>query len=152
WLELRFHGRGEFGGERIVDGILHEDAIGADAGLAGVPVFGGDGPFNGGIEIGIIENDERSVAAEFERELLDGSSALRHQQLADFRSAGESHLANEGIGRKLAADFCWFAGDDVEDPCRNSSALSQFTKGEGGERSLLGGFEDNRATRSNGGS
>ena len=35
-------GLGEALGERVVDAVLHQDAVGADIGLAGVPLFRDD--------------------------------------------------------------------------------------------------------------
>jgi hypothetical protein len=35
-------GLGEALGEGVIDAVLHQDAVGADAGLAGIPTFRGD--------------------------------------------------------------------------------------------------------------
>ena len=50
----------------IVDAILDIDAIGADAGLSGVAVFAGDGPFDSAVKIGVVEHEERRIAAELQ--------------------------------------------------------------------------------------
>ena len=44
-----------------------------------------DGPRDGFVHVGVVEDDERRVAAELERDLLQPCGALRHQQLADLR-------------------------------------------------------------------
>ena len=44
------------------------------------------------VEVGIIEHDERRIAAKLERDLLDGARALLHQLLADLGRAGESEF------------------------------------------------------------
>src|SRR6185312_11421229 len=54
----RLHRLGELAGERLIDAILDQQAIGADAGLPGVAVFGGDRPFDRSVEIGVVEDDE----------------------------------------------------------------------------------------------
>src|SRR5258708_519806 len=138
----RSDGGGEFGGEGIVDAVLDEDAVGADAGLAGVAILGGDGAFDGGIEVGVFKNDEGGVAAEFERKLFDRSRTLRHQDFPDLRGASERKLANDGIGSEFGADFFGGAGDDVEHAFGDASALGEFGEGQCGEGSLGGGLDD----------
>ena len=61
-LELR-HAGGEFFSELIVYALLNEQAIGADAGLAGIAELGNDRAFDGRIQIGIIKHHEGRVAA-----------------------------------------------------------------------------------------
>jgi hypothetical protein len=85
---------GEALSERVVDAVLHQDAIGADAGLAGIPVFRGDGALDRHLDVGVVEDDEWRVAAEFEREFLDRAGALLHQQFADLGRANEGQLAD----------------------------------------------------------
>ncbi len=47
-------------------------------------------PGHGGIEIGIVKNDEGRIAAEFQRHLFHGACRLLHQELADGRGTGEA--------------------------------------------------------------
>ena len=75
-LQLR-HSAAELFGEQLVDAVLHQQAVGADAGLPGVAELRGDRAGHGRIEIGIIEHDERCVAAEFERQPLERRRTLR---------------------------------------------------------------------------
>ena len=86
--------------EAVVDAGLHQDAVGADASLAGVAIFGGHGAGDGLIEIGVVEDDERRVAAELERELLHRVGALPIEHLADRGRAGEGELAHAGCRRR----------------------------------------------------
>ena len=76
----------------------------ADAGLARVAELAERGARDGGVEVGVVEDDERRVAAELERDLLQLRRALLHQQLADRRRAGEPELAHERVRRHLRAD------------------------------------------------
>ena len=64
-------GRGKLLDELVVDAGLHEEAVGADAGLAGIAVLGGDRAFDRAVDVGVVEDDERRIAAEFHRHLLD---------------------------------------------------------------------------------
>ena len=99
------HRGGELVGERVVDRVLHQQPVRAHAGLPGVAVLRHDRAFHRRIQIRIVEDDERRVAAELERQLLDRGRALRHQDLADFGRSGERQLAHDRIGGQLAADL-----------------------------------------------
>ena len=67
----RTHGGGEFGGELVGDARFGEESVGCGAGLGGVAHLGHHRPFDGGIEVGVVEDDERCVAAEFHHGLQD---------------------------------------------------------------------------------
>src|SRR5215472_11112600 len=54
-------------GEGVIDAVLHQNAVGAYAALSGVAVFRGDGTLDRHLDIGVVEDDERRVAAQFER-------------------------------------------------------------------------------------
>jgi hypothetical protein len=56
--------------EGFPDRVLHEHAGASDAGLAGRGEYARDDPGKGGVNIAIIENDIRRLAAEFERYAL----------------------------------------------------------------------------------
>ncbi len=74
-------------GERVVDRILDVQAVGADAGLAVVAVFGNDRAFDGLIQVRVVEHDERRVAAQFQGNLLDVLGAFGHQLATDLGRA-----------------------------------------------------------------
>jgi hypothetical protein len=100
-------------------------AVGADAGLAGVAVLGGDGALDRGVEVGVVEDDEGRVAAELQRELLH-VSAHCCISTADLGGAGEGQLAHDRVGGHLAADLAGAAGDDAEHALGgNAGALGQ---------------------------
>jgi len=75
--ELR-HGCREAGEEVVVDRVLHEHPVRRDAGLAGVAELADDRAGDGLVEVGVVEDDERRVAAELERHLLHLAGALAH--------------------------------------------------------------------------
>ena len=81
-------------GEAIVNAILDVQAIGADAGLSGVAKLGGQRAFDGFIEIGVVKNDKRRIAAQLQRDFLDIFRALLHQLAANFRRAGKGEFAH----------------------------------------------------------
>jgi hypothetical protein len=101
------HGTGGLGealGKGVVDAVLHQNPVGADGGLAGIAVFRGDRTLDRYLDIGVVEDDERRVAAQFERELLDRAGALLYQQFIDLGRAGEGQLADGRVRGQLAAD------------------------------------------------
>ena len=63
---------------------MDQNAVGTDAGLTGIPEFGGHHAFNGEIEIGVLKDDKRCVAAEFHGQALQRANALLCQDLADL--------------------------------------------------------------------
>ena len=80
-----------------------------------------DGAIDGGVDIGVVEDDEGRAAAEFEADFLDLVGTLPHQDAADLGRAGEADLAHLGIGAEFAADRVAFRGEDeVEDALRES--------------------------------
>ena len=88
-----------FSDEVVVDAVLHVDAVGADAGLAHVAELRDHRALDRGIEIGVVEDDERRVAAELEADLLHRRGRLAHQQLADLGRAGEGRRSAPRDGR-----------------------------------------------------
>ena len=59
--------------ERVVDPVLHEDPVGADARLTHVAELRRDRSLDRDVEVGVVEDDQRRVAAELERDLLHGA-------------------------------------------------------------------------------
>jgi hypothetical protein len=112
-------GRGEFPRKLFVHTILHQQAVGADARLTRVAVLAGDGALNRSVEIGIVEYDERRIAAKLERQLLHRAGALRHQFLADLGRSGERDFAHRRVGGHFAADGGRRSRDHVEDALRD---------------------------------
>ena len=72
---------GEAADEAVVDAALHVGAVRADACLAGVAELRGDQPVDGLVEIGVVEDDVRRVAAELERQPLDLVTSSAHRSM-----------------------------------------------------------------------
>ena len=136
---------GELAGEDIINGILHQNEIGADAGLPGVAVFGHHGALNGGVEIGIVEDDEGRIAAKFEADFFDRRRALGHEHAADFGRAGKCQGTDDRIRSHLGADFPRCAGDDRKDARWHSGAFGKFGQRQCGERRFRSGLADKGA-------
>ena len=91
------HLGGELLGEFVVHLLVHIEAIGRGAGLAHIAHLGNHGAFDGGVDVGILEHQERRVAAELHRRLDDIVRRLVQQLAADFGRAGERHHADARI-------------------------------------------------------
>ena len=58
-------------GEFVVDAVLNENAVRADAGLAAVAELACHQSRHGEVDVGIVEHDEGRVAAQFETDAFD---------------------------------------------------------------------------------
>ena len=74
-----FDGLAKPAGEFVVNPVLDEDPVCADACLAGIAKLACHRTCNRDVEIGVVEHNQRSIAAELEAQLLDGVGTLPHQ-------------------------------------------------------------------------
>ncbi|MNO75559.1 hypothetical protein D3C76_666130 [compost metagenome] len=144
-LELR-NPLGQACDKGVVDAGLHQEAIDADAGLPGVAEFGDQRAVNRAFQIGIVEDNERRVAAQLQRDFFQGRRALGHQQFADGGGAGERQFAHKAAGGQLATDGDGIAGDHVENARWNPGLFRQRSHGQCRERCFRGWLDDARAT------
>ena len=80
----------------IIDGIVHVNAIDGDADLPGVTELVGDRAGDGGRDVGIVEDDQGSVATQFHRDVFHGGGRMGDQCLADGGRTGERDFADVG--------------------------------------------------------
>ncbi|MCY1517587.1 hypothetical protein D9M68_522750 [compost metagenome] len=131
--------------EALVNAILHQDSIGADAGLAGVAELALHDPGNRLFEVRIVEHDEGRIATQLETEALDLIGTLAHQQAAHSSRTGEGNLAHGRVAGQLLADARRHAGNHVEHPGRDADPLGQHRQRQRRQRSQIGGLDHNRA-------
>src|SRR2546430_12238540 len=79
--------------------FLNEDALTRLADLARVAERAEGGPSDGGLEVGVSEDDGRTVAAQLQQHRL-GAGALG-DQISSLRAAGEAH----GLRTRIADDL-----------------------------------------------
>ncbi len=127
-FQLRLHGLAEFCGKRVINTILHQNTIGADTGLPAIAVFRRYRTFDGGVEVGVVKNDKRGVATEFQRDFFDCAGALRHEFFADSRRAGKAEFAHDGIARQFTTNRTGISGNNADYPFGDAGAFGQFTK------------------------
>ena len=116
--------------KRIVDARLNIKSIGANAGLTGVSIFGGDRPLCRLVHIRVIKDDEGRIAAKFEPEFLHRVGRLAIEQFSNLGRAGEGELADQRITRHLRADAARVAGrNDAQQAFRQARFLGQHREG-----------------------
>jgi len=101
----------EGGAERGEDFAVDEDALDADAGLAGVAVGGGGNFWNRGVPVGVRLDKDRGVATEFEGDFE--FSGARLELPADLGATGEAEHFQAGIGEEITDEFV-VEGDDID--------------------------------------
>lgn len=119
---------GELLGKFVVDGFVDVDPVGTDTSLTGASELGSDGTGNGGGDVGVFKDDERSVATKLERHLLEGRRALRSKNLADSGGTREGDLVNSRVGTEFFTDILevGVGGDDVDDTVRDAGSSGKL--------------------------
>src|SRR6185436_13004275 len=89
--------------ERLANVLVDEQALDADAHLAGVRERADEGPLDRPVEVGRLVDDHAGVAAELEDDLLL-AGALLHPP-ADRRAAGEAEQLEAVVADHLVAEL-----------------------------------------------
>ena len=123
------------------------EPVGRDARLTDVAHLRHKCAFDSGINVGIVEDDERRVAAELHRNAQQPPSSLSHQRLADRGRAGERHLAQPCILHQRLYDATGgTTRDDVEHAAGKSGVGQQLRECQHRQRRLLCRLDDHGAT------
>src|SRR5690606_12792906 len=93
-----FNSGGQFFGKGIKYTVLYQEPIYGYAGLAGITEFTGNRATHRSIDIGIVKNEKRCIAAEFQRYFFDGAGGLFHQLAAYGCRAGEGDFPDLFVG------------------------------------------------------
>ncbi len=119
--------------ELLAHVAVDEQALAGGAALARAEEAGGDGRLGGEIEVGVVEDDHRAVAAELEHRGLAGGGL--GDAAPGLGRADEADAVRARVARDLVADGRAGAGDEVEDAGRQvglGHALGQRDPGDGG--------------------
>ena len=108
-------------------GAVGDDALGRHADLAGVHERAEARGVGGGLEVGIGEDHLRRLAAELEQAALEVLGALRRDDPADPRRAGEVHAADRRMRDQLVDDVGRVACrmDDQVDRARGQARVAR---------------------------
>ena len=141
---LRF--LGEFGDEVIGDAVEQIKPFDRQAGLAAVEKAAHRSGADGAIDIGVVANDHRIAAAQFQGHMLEVRGGGLHDAAAGVGGAGEADLSNFGIDQQFFADHAAGAGDDIQHALGSAGVLDRFvddlTSAQIGERRGAGRFDD----------
>ena len=88
------------------------EAVGGGAGLADVAHLGGHGAVDGGVEVGVGEDDEGGVAAELHRDAQDALGGLFDEGAPDLGGAGEGELARAAVAQQRLDHGAGVTGGD----------------------------------------
>lgn len=136
--------------ELVVHALLHVHAVGRDARLPGVSPLERHELRGRLVEVRVVEHEERTVAAQLQRALLQPVRADLRHQLAHPRAAGERHFLDQRVAaerfaelRRVVETRCEHAENAFLEP----SLLGEIREREHGEWSLGRGLDDHRAAR-----
>ena len=132
--QARFEG-GDPGGR-------HEDARAVRADLAGGAEVGHHGAVDGGVEGGVVEDEQRAFAAKFHGHVLHRAGGGGGHRAARGDLPCETHFGDRGVRGQVCADKA-VAVDDVEDAggeARGGVDLREGLSVQGGEFRGLGGL------------
>ena len=121
----RVGGRGRLLGELVGARCVDEEARVGDADLAGVEERALQDAADGGVEVGVVEDHGRRLAAELQAHPLQVAGGRADDRAPDLGRAGEGDLVDAAVlGHRLADGRA--AGDDVEDAVRDAGLLDQL--------------------------
>ena len=136
---------GERGEEVVVHARAGDDAGGGGAVLSGVEVAGAGDALGGGLDVGVVEDDDRGLAAELEvdaRQVLGGRRSDLHAR-AD--RAGDGDQLRRLVLDQRSAGVA-VTGDDVED-ARRQELLHHLGEQRGGRGRGVARLEDQAVPR-----
>ena len=96
----------------------------------------GDDAVDGLLEIRIVENDIRGLAAELQRDMLDAACRKLINVLARSTAAGEGDFGDIRMRDEWLSNFISVTGHDIHDTWRKAGLFEQLTESEsrdGGE-------------------
>ncbi|MNZ75782.1 hypothetical protein D3C78_942680 [compost metagenome] len=130
----------EFLHELLVDAALGIDAAGGGAVLACVVEAEGADAFDGGIDIGIVENNHRSLAAQLHVHALHALGGAGDDVGTGGDGTGQRHHAHFRVGNQRRADTRATAKEDIQH-AGGKQLGGQLRQAQGGEGCLFRRFE-----------
>ena len=141
----------EPGQEIVGDGGVQQQPRGRGAAFAVERVDHEDRGIERAVEIGIVKDHHRVLAAEFEMHPFERVGPLFHDHRAGFGFADKGDGLDFRMLGKGAARVFAKAVDEVPDTRRQARLFRDLDEDAGGDRRKLGRFVDHGAARSEGG-
>ena len=110
----------ETGGERVVEALVDDDAARRRAALAGGAERRPDDAVDGEVEVGVVHDDDRVLAAELEVDVLQTLGGRLEHLHAGLPRTRERDHADVRVPDEPLADGSPTAVDDVDDARRNA--------------------------------
>src|ERR1017187_82936 len=137
--------------ELAIDALLHDDAAGRGATLAGGAESAPEAAFDGEVEVGVVEDDHGILAAEFERAVFESLGRDAAYDAADGGRSGERDGAHVGVLGERSAYVRAEAGHDVDDAFGKAGVGEGANQVERGEWGVLRGLDDAGVAADDGG-
>ena len=122
---------GELGDEGVGDLLVDDDALGRHADLALVDEGAEDRGVDRRVEVGVVEHDQRRLAAEFEQHRLQMLGGELGDDPADLRRAGEVDAPDGRMGDQRLDDLRRVGrrvGDDVDDALGEAGVVQHLAR------------------------
>ena len=140
----RFHAPRELVDELLVDRLVHEQARGRRAALAGRAERAPDRAVDGEIHVRVLHDEDRVLAAHLEVQPLERRSAGLRDPPADLGRARVGDDLDVWVLDERIADLAARAHDDVEDPRRKPRLLEDARERDDRGRSVRRRLDDDR--------
>ena len=130
---LRSSSSGKDGVDEVVMHVAVDvDALDGDAVLAAVEEAAEGDAGGHGVDVGVVVDDERAVAAEFQGDPLEAGVGL--DAPADFGAAGEGDDLESVVADERFSARAPLMGRTETDPSGKAGLAGEFGQAEGGER------------------
>ncbi|MPL79716.1 hypothetical protein SDC9_25600 [bioreactor metagenome] len=113
--------RDEARDEGVMQAFMHEDPVGGDADLPAIGEFRRHRQIQRIVQIGVVIDDQRRVAAKLHRHLLHRLGGVADHLLADPGRAGQADLAHPAVGHDRGIGVGGRADDKVHRSRRQSA-------------------------------
>jgi hypothetical protein len=138
------HPRVELIGELAEDRLVHDDAAGCRAALAGGPESAPDDPVQGEPEVRVIHHDDGVLPTHFQRNALAQSRTLDGDLLADLIGPGEGDERDVRVLDERGPHRLAGSEDEVEHAGRQTGFLEDLDESDSRARCVASGLEDDR--------
>ena len=137
--------------ERLVDRALDDDPARGGAALTGGAERGPEDALDGEVEVGVVEDDHRVLAAELEMDVLERVGGHLRDADAGLAGAGEGDDAHVGMRHERLAGVLAEAVDRVDDAVGESRVGEQLDEALRQQRRVLRRLEDDGVAADEGG-
>ncbi len=102
-------------------------------------------------DVGIVEDEERGVTAEFEGDALEGACGALHDGFSGCGGSGEAEVPDFGVADECVECVGAGGGEDLDHAARETCLGEDWGDGEGGEGGEFGRFPEGGASGGEGG-